>query len=464
MRKVVALALAAMLALCACSRGEPAATASQTTAPALVQNGDALSALREQMLPPVVAVADFGCPSLSGEFEIMDYLLEEYPSWMAAHSFIREMPQQQIVRTCTYDVRAQLLCIVPKDPAAAVSVEVTRSVDEAPYSRTDVAYRSESGEPILLLAELSETVSISVTVIGSDGRGVSWIPDADIHTAIPADTYSGALVMDFSPESEKTPYRDSLDAGWTAPEEAFLTDHYFHSDYGYGLELLYTPAEDYAGTAAIYERSESGTFEMTYSGHWQIAAGKLLLDMAADYDSSLHFRETFPILRHPDGGDTWRIFRTEEGAALPQFYEDMSADDVTDFHSGPLSPYDSAIFQGWQIPVLEDLMDSFRFSDSGYTLELTEDAVPGDNAGIASICDVSEDGAYIQSYSGTWDYTGGMLHLSLVPLHGDGYLVDDSFPVLVMDEALWIGRNADGTGLPHFYPEQLADILTPIAG
>jgi hypothetical protein len=73
--------------------------------------------------------------------------------------------------------------------------------------------------------------------------------------------------------------------------------------------------------------------------------------------------------------------------------------------------------------------------------------------------DVGENGAYTKSYNGSWTYENGMLHLSLVPLSDDGYFVDDSFPVLMQDGYLWIGRNAYGTGLPHFYADQQIDIL-----
>jgi len=92
-------------------------------------------------------------------------------------------------------------------------------------------------------------------------------------------------------------------------------------------------------------------------------------------------------------------------------------------------------------------------------LDLMDDSVPGDNGGWATVYDVDEIGAYTQSYSGFWHYEDGMLHLSLVPINGNGVFVDDSFPVLMLDGQLWIGRNSSGLGLPHFYSDMLADIL-----
>lgn len=122
-------------------------------------------------------------------------------------------------------------------------------------------------------------------------------------------------------------------------------------------------------------------------------------------------------------------------------------------------PYTYAISQGWRFPEFQELRNSFWLSHwCDYALELTEDSIPGDNGGWAAIYDVDEIGAYTQSYTGSWQYADGQLHLTLVPA-GNGYLVDDSFLVLMLDGELWIGRNAYGTGLPHFYADTLDDVL-----
>ena len=122
-------------------------------------------------------------------------------------------------------------------------------------------------------------------------------------------------------------------------------------------------------------------------------------------------------------------------------------------------PYAYAISQGWYIPDFSELVDTFWLSWNGYALDLLDDSVPDDNGGRAILYDVDEIGAYTESYSGSWRYEGGMLHLSLVPANGNGVFVDDSFPVLVLDGQLWIGRNSNGLGLPHFYSDMLADVL-----
>lgn len=123
------------------------------------------------------------------------------------------------------------------------------------------------------------------------------------------------------------------------------------------------------------------------------------------------------------------------------------------------SPYDYAQSEGWQAPELSQLTDTFWLSWNGYALELMDDGTPGDNGGWAKLYDVDEIGAYTESYSGYWQYEDGLLHLSLVPAKGNGVFVDDSFPVLMLDGELRIGRTENGTGLPHFSSDMLMDTL-----
>ncbi len=122
-------------------------------------------------------------------------------------------------------------------------------------------------------------------------------------------------------------------------------------------------------------------------------------------------------------------------------------------------PYTYAISQGWRLPELTELLDSNWLSQLGHAMDLRDDSVPGDDGGWATVYDVDEIGAYTESYSGSWRYEDGMLHLSLVPKFGDGVLVDDSFPVLMLDGQLWIGRNSSGLGLPYFGSDTIADVL-----
>jgi hypothetical protein len=398
----------------------------------------------------------------------MDYLLDEYPQWMAAHDFILNIPDDRIIRIGGYEDWRNLVCIVPKDPKAGVTIRVTQYLDKEPYMKESVAYSSPTGEPILLLANISESLDVYVEVVDSQGTGVKWWPYWEHSESIPESDFIGSQVMYFTPVSEKTAYQHALDYGWVVPGEDFLRNHFWQSScWDYRFELYYAPGEIYDGEAFLWEvdyTDEDGYsyYAVTYQGHWSYNGGKLLLKLTG-IDGDV-IEEEFPVLTDPDGYDWLGIYCTEEGAYLPPFEGLMTYDELEPIGSDAISAYDYAISQGWQLPTLEALINSEWVSDCGYAMDLMEDGVPGDNAGQVTIYDANEDGAYTVSYTGSWAFEDGMLHLLLTPKNADGYFIDDSFPILMLDGSLWIGLNEYGIGLPHFYEDMLADVLTQPKG
>ena len=461
---ICTLIIALVLSLAACGGNapaggtEPPVTKSPAAQKAPAKPADSLSALRADMKPPVMAVADFGFPELSEEFGIMDYLMDEFPNWMAEHDFIGKIPEDHTILTCGYEDWGNLVCIVPHDPEASVFVHVTQYSDQEPYEQMDTVYRAESGDPILLLASTAEKISVSVDVIDSSGRGATWEPYWGISYPIPEDGYYGALVMDFSPISEKTAYQNAVAYGWTVPDISILKDSYFHSDFGYELSLSYIPGEIYDGEAYIFEDRGTGAYHYAYYGYWRYDDGLLHLDMESYDDSSIVIQDAFPVLTDPYGEGWLGIYCTEDGAVLPCFLADMDYDELIPLTAYAEDPYSYALSQGGRVPELSELTDSFWLSFN-YALELLEDAVPGDNGGDAILYDVDEIGAYTKRYSGTWSYEDGLLHLMLLPENGDGYFIDDNFPILMLNGELWIGLSAGGQGLPHFQADQLSDLL-----
>lgn len=201
-----------LLSMAACGKEKTADAPTAVSAPvadpvpaATAEPADALSALREEMKPPVMAVADFGFPELTEDFSVMDYLLEEFPQWMAEQDYIRNIPEDRILQIGNADSWANLVCIVPKDPESSVTVEVMLYLEQEPYMRNSVVYQSECGEPILLLADISESAVVSVTVTDREGRGVSWQPYWENTIPVPDAGYRGHLVMYYSPSPKKHP-------------------------------------------------------------------------------------------------------------------------------------------------------------------------------------------------------------------------------------------------------------------
>ena len=331
------LILCLMLLLAACAQAEPAAETVPTAPtaatapmmpPAPVQTDDSLSALRTDMKPPIMAVADFGFPELSAEFDEMDYLLDEYPNWMKKMDFISQIPQERIIRACRLEDWGQLLCIVPRDADATVCVNLACRKDGVLISE-EVLYRSESGDPILLLTDMSESAMATVIVTGSDGRGVSWSPYLGYYEALPEDGYYGHRVMDFSPISEKTPYEQALRQGWYLPRFGDLVGSFWLSSFGYGLELAEDAVPgDNGGTAIIYDVDAIGALSESYRGSWSYENGMLYLSLIPLQDHGVLVDDTFPVLLDPWGaGDLW-IGRSESGIGLPHFTDELSCDEL----------------------------------------------------------------------------------------------------------------------------------------
>lgn len=464
---IVALIIAILLSFTACDEKTPSPGMTEPSTQPIAaakkdppRSKDGLSELRSDMEQTIMAIADFDFPELSEDFEVMDYLQDEYPNWLEEKDFIRKIPEERIIRTCGYDAWANLVCVVPKDPASTVCVDVTRYMDTQPYEKVDVVYRSETGEPILLLADISEVISVCVSVTDSNGNTASYIPYWDYL----GDEKFADTVLDISPVSEKTAYENALDYGWIVPDGSFYTYHFWQSDYGYQLELYYAPGEVYDGDAYIYEDDGAGYFVETYQGHWRYADGKLHLNMENFYDDSLSIQADFPILIDPFEEGWLCIFPAEDGEVLPPLSGFMDYDELFSLQGDGISVYDFAISQGWRLPELAEILNTCWISDCNYAMDLLDDSVPGDNGGWATLYDVNEGGAFTRSYSGSWQYEDGMLYLSLVPEFADGYMIDDSFPVLMLDGELWIGRNEYGNSLPHFYSDMLADVLMQSVG
>lgn len=447
------LIAALLLGLSACELNIPDILGKFVTEPVETQTGpeapaDELSQFRGELGTHIMAVADFGFPLITEEAGIMGHLLEEYPGWMGEHGFIGQIPRERTVRYGDMDGWVNLLCIVPADPAATVCVNVVRG------SQTEVIYRSEQGEPILLLTEITEEFRLSVSVTDSSGQSAVFSPYWDY----PEDEKIAKYVADFTPISEKSAYENALEFGWVVPEDSFRTDHLWHSDLGYDLELIYCPGQYYDGEAYIYEYDSEGAFVATYSGNWCYLNGLLTLHLKHCQDESLVIREDFPVLTDPDGNGWLGIARTEAGVGLPTFEEGWDFDELLPVSGDATGPYKNAVSQGWRIPELWELLDT-EWRSFDYAMDLLDDSVPEDNCGKVIIYDVNENGAYTRSYTGSWRFEEGMLHLTLIPDRPEGIFVDDSFPVLMLDGALWIGRNENGFGLPHFYDDQLVDIL-----
>ena len=443
----IALLLAGILLLttgCGKSKEPPAesqvpaetVTVEQTAAP--VSPEASLSSLRQAMegTPKFFAVAYFGFHENRDPFAVMQ---ENAPALCEEYPFLLEFPEERIIGES-----GDLFCIVPLDENATVAVSKGYWDDENQQNiYDDMLYSSAAGDPILLFCnnagwELDTEVYIS----GPSGE-VFWYPQTN--------SLEPAYQFLMKPDNpEPIDLIGSWELAWTEVEGDWSDE-----EQGTRWIEIYTAA--------------SGDLLMSY-GSWEFPDNDfynelLMIDLRGMYDRCGNDEWVADVDYVGPWDTTYTITLTTDDILIKQNYflldgaPSVSYEYFRRVMGNSESPYDYALSEGWQVPELSQLMDTFWLSWSGYALELADDSVPGDNGGWAKLYDVDEIGAYTESYSGYWQYEDGLLHLSLVPAKENGVFVDDSFPVLMLDGELRIGRTATGIGLPHFYSDMLMDTL-----
>jgi len=454
--RIIALFIAGILLLttgCGKSKEAPAEspvpaetiTVAQTAAP--VSPETSLDSLRQTMTgtPYLFVVAYFGYHEMQDAFAVMQenapMLCEDYP-------FLLEIPEDRIIGES-----GDLFCIVPLDEDATVAVSKGYWDDENQQNiYDDMLYSSAAGEPILLFCNNAGWEPDTEVYISGPSGEVFWY--SQINSLEPACQF---LMKPDNPEP--IDLIGSWELAWTEVD-GYQTDE----EQGTRWIEIYTAA---SGDLLMSYGSEAFPDNDFYNE-------LLMIDLREMYDRCGN-REWVADVDYVGPWDTtYTVTLTSEDVLIKQNYFLLDGAPTVSYEyflrigecleCGPgeyneEDPYAYAVSQDWREPELSQLMDTFWLSWSGYALELADDSVPGDNGGWAKLYDVDEIGAYTESYSGYWQYEDGLLYLSLVPAKENGVLVDDSFPVLMLDGELRIGRTSNGTGLPHFLSDTLMDTL-----
>ena len=161
-----------------------------------------LVSLRQALVetPQQFAVAYFGYALPDGSIPVNPYAVMESaaPQLCDDLPFLLQIPEQNILGT-----DGHLFCIVPTDEEATVSVnwspwdESTQTFGEA-----TVLYRSEKGDPILLMTtNTGWCMETEVIITDSSGEVTIWYPfiDEDNRIAALCDDNGNSLYYDFSP-------------------------------------------------------------------------------------------------------------------------------------------------------------------------------------------------------------------------------------------------------------------------
>ena len=218
------------------------------------------------------------------------------PATCAAYSFITAIPDARVVGT-----EGCLLCVVPADPNATLSVNRIRwHEDGDSFEQEEVLYRSESGDPILLFAEddphMPGYSSVQVNIVGDTGF-VDWYPTVREDRVDLADDGEGSQ-RGYLFQADG-PGAGSDDMGWQAPTEEQLTSTIWAwdgvmADGRYARATLSLEMNEERGASLAWYYGDDVVFREIYIGTWAYSEesvgerGYLLLRMelvgGSEYD------------------------------------------------------------------------------------------------------------------------------------------------------------------------------------
>ena len=189
---------------------EPSTVTQPSSTPATDPTDDnpaesSLAIFRQAMVetPQLFAVAHFGyvVPESDDGVDAIAFIRKAAPQLCADLPFLLALDQDHIIGE-----GGQVFCIVPADEKATVAVGLsTWNDDSETYEYTDVIYRSENGQPILLMCNSYYFgPDTQITVTDSTGNVAVWYPQMEtIYSVAPLNNSSGeSLLFDFTSYDE----------------------------------------------------------------------------------------------------------------------------------------------------------------------------------------------------------------------------------------------------------------------
>ena len=375
------LATALLFSLCACAQGrrqektndqasDEAATLPPGTdreAPETQPAQDTLSPeaetalgwLRDRIDFPTTMFGAAYLGYVGGLFE--DGFEAGFPAWLwetneamlRVYPFIAEIDENHILGRAGH-----LYCIVPVDENATVAVNRVQWNEKTQTDEvTEVLYRSESGEPVLLFANLDGVAyeaDTQVFITDNSGNTCEWEPslDATSHLA-PCISESGDYhsfdFTEYAWYSAPPAFAAWLAGGWTGMTALGLagsestgmgwitetmageTSRYAH------FSLRFYPEDETGGTVDLdwaYEGSDD--FTEMWSGFWAIQTipdGPSYVTLSLSLvggdsygvtDGPMYLCETYPLLISPSGTELL-VGAGESGICLPFMSQSTTA-------------------------------------------------------------------------------------------------------------------------------------------
>lgn len=196
---------------------EPQDTEPQDTEPSVDEDEAAASlvGVRQAMIgtPGMVAVAYLGETDSAEAADTMELLSKLFPVFLSNLPFIKMIDKEHIIG----DGFGETYLVVPCDENASVAVNTVDGAGEV----TEVLYRSDYGEPILVCDGGAE---IQINIVDNEGNILTYYPALNDLGYL--SQYSDGSIYDLSPYAEMLDreYADLQNYSWKLPEAVDLPD------------------------------------------------------------------------------------------------------------------------------------------------------------------------------------------------------------------------------------------------
>ena len=271
-------------------------------------------------------------------WETNEAMLREYP-------FIAEIDENHIIGRAGH-----LYCIVPVDGNATVAINRVQWNEKTQTDEVvEVLYRSETGEPVLLFANLDGVAyeaDTQIFISDSSGNICEWDPslDAMSHLAPCTSEAGDYLSFDFTEYAwynAPSEFADWLSDGWSGMTAlglagsqstgmGWITETMVGETSRYAYFSLRFYLEDETGGSVDLEWAyeDSDDFDEIWSGFWAIQTipdGPSYVTLSLSLvggnsygatDGPMYLRETYPLLISPSGTELL-VGAGESGVCLP---------------------------------------------------------------------------------------------------------------------------------------------------
>ena len=279
-------------------------------------------------------------------WETNEAMLREYP-------FIAEIDENHIIGRAGH-----LYCIVPVDENATVAINRVQWNEKTQTDEVvEVLYRSETGEPVLLFANLGGVAyeaDTQVFITDNSGNTCEWDPslDAMSHLAPCTSETGDYLSFDFTEYAwynAPSEFAGRLSAGWSGMTAlglagsqstgmGWITETMVGETSRYAYFSLRFYLEDETGGSVDLEWAYEGSddFDEIWSGFWAIQTipdGPSYVTLSLSLvggnsygvtDGPMYLCETYPLLISPSGTELL-VGAGESGICLPFMSQNTTA-------------------------------------------------------------------------------------------------------------------------------------------